>query len=120
MQPIIISFKNPTRSPQYVICIDNMKQDSYCISIGTICSRAFLVQRKKLASVMLHELVLQAFTAMASFSCEKAPMTMSLHTTPCTFYLINEFDSKINLNSFDSIATIWFYIFLGYNLNLEE
>jgi hypothetical protein len=29
------------------------------------------------------------------------------------FFLVKWFDSRFNLNSFDSIATDWFYIFLG-------
>jgi hypothetical protein len=57
MQPSTISSKNPTRSAQYIICINNMNQDSYYISIGTICTRACLAQKKMLESATLDNVV---------------------------------------------------------------
>jgi hypothetical protein len=61
---------------------------------------------------VLHEVVPQAPLQLASFSYRKPSTTMVLHAMTCTFYLINEFVSRLDLNSFESIATVKFYIFL--------
>jgi hypothetical protein len=58
MQPITISSKNPTRSVQYIACIEEINKIHYLHSIGTICTGACLDQ-EKYDSAMLHEIVPQ-------------------------------------------------------------
>jgi hypothetical protein len=55
------------------------------------------------------------FLLLCNSSCENGPTSDDMH-----ILFINEFDSGTDLNSFDSIATDWFYIFPGYILNLDE
>jgi hypothetical protein len=46
--------------------------------IGTICTGAYLAPRKRLASVMLYDVVPQA-AATVSFSCGTPPVKADLH-----------------------------------------
>jgi hypothetical protein len=107
MQPIII-----IKNTLYVMHntshgIKQSKTSHVSPSIGAICTRAFLAPRKILASMMLHDVVPHA-------------LLQRLSSDDMHILFINEFDSGTDLNSFDSIATDWFYIFLGYILNLDE
>jgi hypothetical protein len=52
--------------------------------IGTICTRACLAPRKRLASMMLHDVVSQA-AAMVSFSYGTPPVKTGLHAMTCDF-----------------------------------
>jgi hypothetical protein len=110
MQPITSPYKT-----LYIVHKQHMhrkiKQTQYDISIGTICTEACLIQRKKLASAMLHEVDPPSSSAIAS-SCGKppddGPTCDDMHVE-----IIKRFNSRIELNSFDSGATIWFDIFHG-------
>jgi hypothetical protein len=69
--------------------------------------------KKKLESVTLHELVHQAPLQCLSSLAKKSLVTTDLHAMTCVFYLINEFNSRVNLKSLDSIAIVHFHIFTG-------
>jgi hypothetical protein len=69
--------------------------------------------KKKLESATLYELVHQAPLQRLSSLAKKSPVTTDLHAMACVFYLINEFNSRVNLKSLDSIAIVHFHIFTG-------
>jgi hypothetical protein len=68
--------------------------------------------QKMLESMTFHEVIpqasLQRSPPLADASCEDG-----LHVMTRLFYLINECNSRLNINLFDSIANDWLYIFLG-------
>jgi hypothetical protein len=79
---------------------------------------AWLAQRKKLASAVLHEVVpqdpLQRLSSQQKTSYDDGITCDDMHI------LFNkQFDSRFNLNSFDSKAIVKFDNFLRGNMNLE-
>jgi hypothetical protein len=112
MQPITSSFKNPTRSAQYITCIKSKARldisfHMYYMHQGLPCSKG------KLVSVALDVCCPPSSCSSASFSYGKTPMTTGPTCDDKHNLLIKCFDSKIKLNLFNSNPTILFDIFHG-------
>jgi hypothetical protein len=80
-------------------------------SIGTICTRACLAQRKTLASVMLHEVVPKLY-CNDHLLLQKASYDDGLHMMTCVFYQLNDFDSRTDVNLFNSKLLFSFIFFM--------
>jgi hypothetical protein len=87
-----------------------VKQTQYCISIGTVCTRACHAQWKELASMMLHEDVPQAFLQQPP-SLAESLMRRRPTCDDMRFYLINKFDLRIKGNLLKTRATALINIF---------
>jgi hypothetical protein len=70
-----------------------VKQTQYFISIGTICTGACLT-KKRVIICDISRGCPPSFTATASFSCGKPPVTTDLHVMTCVCLIIKQIRLK--------------------------